>query len=329
VTFQEPDTPFKMRIGRISPFLVFASSATALPQQNDQVKGNDVDILGGDFGLPNLPVIIEIWDTISKLSSTREGDANQTPNPAANGSLNMDNDPTGQALRNFFGGSLMQVMSGSDSKDFTTVVCSITKHRNDKVPALITKYLGVAAQPTDKCERDLSGGSGPYKANVTTERTLPIRTIYAPIKPPPKDVKMPVLMWGGPVASGSSYSNFLTEVASHGYLVITTGPTNGLSGSTAVTDITMNIDWVTRNPAALKYGNIDRTKIAVGGHSLGGLEAMSGSYRDPRVSLTLVYDSGTLDDSKRQKVKELKNTVAFILGDSKDIAYKNVSRPTD
>ena len=317
-----------MRISRLSPLLVLAARAAALPQQSaPAVKDNDVDTLLGDFGLPDLPLIIEIWNTISKLMSTREADANGAPNPAAGGSATLEDDPTGQALRNYFGGSLMQAISGSDSKDFTTVVCSITAHKADKIPALLTKYLGTAtARAQDRCERDTSGGSGPYKANMTTDRTLPIRTLYAPVKPPPASVKMPVLIWGGPVASASSYVNFLTEVASHGYLVIVTGPTNGISGSTAVSDMTMNIDWVTRNPAAKKYGNIDTTKIAVAGHSAGGLEAMSGSYRDPRVGLTLVYDSGTMDDGKRQKVKELKNTVAFILGDSHDLAYKNVSK---
>jgi hypothetical protein len=314
-----------MRISRLSPLLVLAGAA-ALPQQTaGAAKDNDVDTLLGDFGLPELPLIIEIWNTISKLMSTREADANGTPNTAG-GSASMEDDPTGQALRNYFGGSLMQVISGSDSKDFTTVVCAITAHKADKIPGQITKYLGTAtARPQDRCERDTSGGSGPYKANITTDRTLPIRTLYAPVKPPPASVKMPVFVWGGPVASGGSYANFLTEIASHGVLVIVTGPTNGISGSTAVSDITMNIDWATRNPAVKKYGNVDTTKIVVAGHSAGGLEAMSGSYRDPRVGLTLVYDSGTIDDGKRQKVKELKNTVAFILGDSHDIAYNNVS----
>jgi pimeloyl-ACP methyl ester carboxylesterase len=318
-----------MRLSRLSPLLVLASRAAALPQQAPkamQFKDNDVDILGGDFGLPDLPLLIEIWNTISKLSSGREADANGTPNTAGSGTANLEDDPTGQALRNYFGGSLMQAISGSDSKDFTTVVCSITAHKADKLPAQLVKYLGTAtARPQDRCERDTSGGSGPYKANLTTDRTLPIRTLYAPVKPPPASVRMPVFLWAGPVASGSSYANFLTEIASHGYLVIVTGPTNGISGSTAVSDIAMNIDWVTKNAAAKKYGNVDTSRIAVAGHSWGGLEAMSGSYRDPRVSLTLVFDSGTVDDGKRQKIKELKNTVAFILGDSKDLAYKNVS----
>jgi hypothetical protein len=318
-----------MKISRLSPLLVLVARAAALPQQQQPpVRDNDVDTLLGDFGLPDLPLLIEIWNTISKLMSTREADANGTPNPATSGSATLEDDPTGQALRNYFGGSLMQVISGSDSKDFTTVVCSITAHKADKIPGMLTKYLGTAtARAQDKCERDTSGGSGPYKANLTTDRTLPIRTLYVPVKPPPASVKMPVFVWGGPVASASSYANFLTEVASHGYLVIVTGPTNGISGSTAVSDITMNIDWATRNPAVKKYGNVDTSKIVVAGHSGGGLEAMSGSYRDPRVGLTLVFDSGTVDDGKRQKIKELKNPIAFILGDSHDLAYNNVSGP--
>jgi hypothetical protein len=41
-----------------------------------------------------------------------------------------------------------------------------------------------------------SGGSGPYKAKWVTDPTLPKHTIYAPISPPPANVKMPVVVFG-------------------------------------------------------------------------------------------------------------------------------------
>jgi hypothetical protein len=49
--------------------------------------------------------------------------------------------------------------------------------------------------PDEKCIKDLSGGSGPYKANMTTEPSLPTHTIYTPITPPPATEKMPLIIW--------------------------------------------------------------------------------------------------------------------------------------
>ena len=69
------------------------------------------------------------------------------------------------------------------------------------------------------------GGSGPYPAKLLTEPTLPKHTIYAPKNPPPKNVKMPVLIWGngGCTSSGTPYGAFLNNIASHGYLAIANG----------------------------------------------------------------------------------------------------------
>ena len=44
--------------------------------------------------------------------------------------------------------------------------------------------------------RGTNGGSGPYKADFSTQETLPKHTIYAPKSPPPADVKLPVFVWG-------------------------------------------------------------------------------------------------------------------------------------
>lgn len=72
------------------------------------------------------------------------------------------------------------------------------------------------------------GGSGAYPAGLLTEPTLPKHTIYAPKTPPPKNVKMPVLIWGngGCTSSGTPYGLFLTNIASHGYLAIANGWVN-------------------------------------------------------------------------------------------------------
>jgi hypothetical protein len=43
--------------------------------------------------------------------------------------------------------------------------------------------------------RNTNGGSGPYKAVYKADPSLPKHTIYAPITPP-KDLKLPVIVWG-------------------------------------------------------------------------------------------------------------------------------------
>jgi dienelactone hydrolase len=188
-------------------------------------------------------------------------------------------------------------------------------------------------------------GTGPYPAGYLTDPSLPEHTIYAPLKPPPSNVKMPVVVFGegGCLNGGTTYSPFLTELASYGYLVIANGPPrNGpmtvvnnkinltdliimtSSGQTKVQDLTDSIDWVMKGSGS-KYGNIDTTKIATSGQSCGGLEAYSAAYHDERVKFIIILNSGILDDKKRYLLQELKVPIAFVLGGTKDIAYANVS----
>jgi dienelactone hydrolase len=196
-------------------------------------------------------------------------------------------------------------------------------------------------------------GSGAYPAHMISDPTLPGHTVYAP-KLAPKDMKMPVIVWGngGCISNGASFQVFLTEIASHGYLVLANGASGneysakntgksggknagkssgGLGGimsmfgsTTKVSDLTASIDWVEKGSAA-RYGDIDTTKIAAAGQSCGGLEAYSASYHEPRIKLTVLFNSGVLDQDKAYLLQELKAPVAYFLGGPKDIAYANVS----
>jgi hypothetical protein len=69
---------------------------------------------------------------------------------------------------------------------------------------------------------DKSPGSGLYPAQWKEDPTLPDHTVYAPKVPPPKGVKLPVLVWanGGCGNMGTGFQNLLKEIASHGYLVL-------------------------------------------------------------------------------------------------------------
>lgn len=67
-------------------------------------------------------------------------------------------------------------------------------------------------------------GSGPYKAIMATDPSLPEHVLYHP-----QDLRAggrwPIVVWGngGCLHAGNRYRGFLTEIASHGILVISAG----------------------------------------------------------------------------------------------------------
>jgi hypothetical protein len=74
---------------------------------------------------------------------------------------------------------------------------------------------------------DVPLGSGPYKAIMSVEPGLSAHVVYAPADLSKLQTKkLPVVIWGNGscLYAGNRYRSFLTEVASHGYLVIAGGP---------------------------------------------------------------------------------------------------------
>jgi hypothetical protein len=169
-----------------------------------------------------------------------------------------------------------------------------------------------------------AGGSGPYPADYETASTLSNHTIYRPDNLP--SVRMPIFIWGegGCSANGTSSPNFLRQIASYGYLVLASGSPNG-SGSTTSALMTQSMDWaVSENSrqGSKYYGKLDTSKIAVAGWSCGGLEAYAVS-NDSRVSTTMIFSSGLLNDSDDYQLKRLTKPIAYFIGGSSDIAYAN------
>ena len=74
---------------------------------------------------------------------------------------------------------------------------------------------------------DVPLGSGPFKAIMAVEQGLSAHVSYAPATLSPLGTrKLPVMIWanGSCLYAGNRYRQFLTEVASYGYLVIAGGP---------------------------------------------------------------------------------------------------------
>jgi hypothetical protein len=175
---------------------------------------------------------------------------------------------------------------------------------------------------------------GPYPAKYFSDASLPGHTIYAPIKPPAEP--LPVIVWGNGACLnvGRMFQAFLTEIASHGFLVISNGEasanTSNLLSSigdapTSPALLTESVNWIYKGGDAGKYGKIDKDKIAVSGQSCGGLESYSAAYHDDRIKFIGMFNSGLVNPAKTCLLKEFKVPIAYFVGGPRDIAYENVS----
>jgi dienelactone hydrolase len=190
-----------------------------------------------------------------------------------------------------------------------------------------------------------AGGSGPYQAIVIGEPTLPTHATYRPkdLSLFGKDLKLPIVLWGngGGANSSSSYSRFLTEIASHGFLVVAIGPVKGAAkdrkgaggkgGRTKSSQLLDGLNWaIAQNKGNGDYkGKLDTKKVAAMGHSLGGLQALEVST-DPRITTTVCWNSGVLGGGRsfgpkvsRADLNKLHGPLAYFNGGRKDIATPN------
>ena len=189
------------------------------------------------------------------------------------------------------------------------------------------------------------GGTGPYPAIVTEDPGLPGMTIYRPrdLSPFGGDKTLPVLLWGNGACANTTYEhkNFLNEIVSHGYVVLGIGLLSQLEERgepsrqpTSAGQLLAALDWIVAENASKQSifaGKIDTTKVAAMGMSCGGLQAIEIS-RDPRISTTVVCNSGVLPSPSPMKMmpsltKEALSTyhapVLYIIGGPTDIAYGN------
>jgi dienelactone hydrolase len=177
-------------------------------------------------------------------------------------------------------------------------------------------------------------GTGPFKAIMEVDPTLAKHTVYRP-----NDMsvvgsaRLPIMAWGNGACSadGNSFRLFLTEIASHGYLIIANGPIGPdraqfppamapkrgaapagaaapakppvpsgvkFDPQTTTAQLIEAIDWaIVENSrrGSRYYGKLDTTKIAVAGMSCGGVQAIEASV-DPRISTTIVANSGLMTE---------------------------------
>jgi hypothetical protein len=166
-------------------------------------------------------------------------------------------------------------------------------------------------------------GSGLYPAVIEGDPGMPGHTIYRPQNLSTFSQKnpLPVVAWGngGCANSSSLYAPFLAEIASQGFLVVAIGPFTpgetsnrgggmgggmGMGSSTKSAQLLEALDWATaenKRQDSKYYQKLDPSKFAVFGHSCGGLQALEVSP-DPRVTTTLVMDSGVVTPGAMPKI---------------------------
>ncbi len=166
-------------------------------------------------------------------------------------------------------------------------------------PAGVTPEMIAAALPEEGAPK---AEAGPYP--VTAEPAFgssSLRTFRpANLEAFPKRDTLPVVVWGngGCAIENPRYAGFLTTIASHGFLVVTTTgapPAAGTPGQRATADnLKAAIDWAeqenSRAGSPLK-GRIHTQQVAVMGQSCGGFLSIA-LGADPRVGTIGVFNSG-------------------------------------
>ena len=150
------------------------------------------------------------------------------------------------------------------------------------------------------------GGTGRYKAILAGDPSLPTHAIYRPrdLRPFGAKLLMPIVAFGnGGCRNGSGeFRNFLSDLASHGYLIVAIGPagdavvagSEGRTNQTQASQLLDGVAWAIREngrQGSDYFGKIDVGSVAVMGQSCGTRQALEVSG-DPRVKTTVLLNGG-------------------------------------
>jgi dienelactone hydrolase len=203
-------------------------------------------------------------------------------------------------------------------------------------------------------------GTGRYPAVMEQDPGLATHTIYRPMDLGSlQGQKLPIIAWGegGCSNNGAFYKNFLTEIASHGFLAIAVGPPRqpqpaaspgpppagrgagnaGRGGpATKSSQLIDAINWAVAENGrkdSKYYNRLDTAKVAVMGHSCGGIQALAVG-EDARIKLIGNWSgglfvtppngaAGMVENVPKEQLDKLHSPVFYISGDSSDIAFAN------
>ena len=183
--------------------------------------------------------------------------------------------------------------------------------------------------------------TGKYAVQAT-DQLLPRHTVFAPkdLSLLPEGEKLPILVMTGPgrEMTAGAFRPFYTEVASHGFLMIATGPIHDLipgnPDKANLQDMTDAIDWAiseNNRKDSPFYQKIDTKNICLMGQSMGGLQALE-LKDDPRVTCLTLFNSGMFkqesnsiskpNENKLKAFSKMRKPIAYFEGDT-DMARPN------
>lgn len=198
--------------------------------------------------------------------------------------------------------------------------------------------INMHAQPL-KTKLIDGGGSGLFKSVAIKEAKLQDFVIYRPENMSAAHARcgaMPLLVFGNGACYDSSidYERMLTEIASHGYVVVAIGEMQDRRddrklGHTPSSDIKKGLDWMveqSRTKGSDYYQYIDTTRIAAAGHSCGGAQVLANAA-NPLFKTYLIMNAGmgnmSMADASTESLKNVHGPILYVVGGKSDVAYKN------
>ena len=217
-------------------------------------------------------------------------------------------------------------------------------------------WMNIQAQTRNSVVMD-GGGSGPYKAVMTDDESLPGFTIYRPgdIQSASKvEGALPVVLFGngGCYRSSQPYAKFLTEIASHGYVLMAVGEwriehdpdeakvwelddeKSTLKTNDAKSLVNTALNWLEKEnqrAGSEFYQTVNTHNVAAMGYSCGGVQALiMGTLGDKRIKTVVGMNTGAFIDGgplngmiTKDDLKKLTTPIIYMLGGEKDDAAPN------
>ncbi|MCR4766325.1 MAG: alpha/beta hydrolase [Bacteroidaceae bacterium] len=221
---------------------------------------------------------------------------------------------------------------------------------------LMLSTLGGLSQTKHSAMID-GGGSGPYKAIMTDDAGLPGFTIYRPadIQSASKiEGALPIVLFGngGCYRSSQPYAKFLTEIASHGYVLMAVGKwseekdpdeakiweiddkQSSLKTGDAKSLVNTALNWLEKEnqrTGSEFYQTIDANNVAAMGYSCGGIQALViGTLGDQRIKTVVGMNTGAFQPGSmldgmitKTDLQKLTTPIIYMLGGEKDDAAPN------
>lgn len=221
---------------------------------------------------------------------------------------------------------------------------------------VIAGWMNIQAQTRNSVVMD-GGGSGPYKAVMTDDESLPGFTIYRPgdIQSASKvEGALPVVLFGngGCYRSSQPYAKFLTEIASYGYVLMAVGEwriehdpdeakvwelddeKSTLKTNDAKSLVNTALNWLEKEnqrAGSEFYQTVNTHNVAALGYSCGGIQALiMGTLGDKRIKTVVGMNTGAFIDGgplngmiTKDDLQKLTTPIIYMLGGEKDDAAPN------